>query len=318
MRAVVLGLVCFAALSATPAAQASEQLVQFTTKPAGAWVCKKVLSKETCTVRTPARVPVTIMQKGAAAKYVLKRFGYKPLTVRVVEGTRTVSHKLERLDFMTGPTAHTDKKQAALQRAVNPILRQLVLSAKSDYGFNLAGKATVIELDGKYVLAMAVFINRDAIQTKLRRARRISAKEARRRKIIDTIGEDGFFLLLDRLLVAARTSGIDVVALTAAFPATGGVLGEKKETRYVTYFTGSTYSADGRTRTDYYRTERKTDYKLTVKEQRAIVEYSFVVPLSQVAAQKSPSSRALLGRMDIFTNDTRKRETEQVRYVNAN
>ena len=152
MRSVIVGLCCLAAFSAMPVARAGEQSVDFTTEPAGAWVCKKVLSKETCTTRTPSRVSVTIAQQGAAAKYVLKRFGYRPLTVRVEEGARTFSHKLERLDFLTDPAAHKDKKLAALQRAVNPKLRQLVLSAESDYAFNLAGKATVVKFDGMYVL----------------------------------------------------------------------------------------------------------------------------------------------------------------------
>lgn len=318
MRAVIAGLCCITMLTAAPRVMAGDQLVHFNSQPNGAWVCKKVLTKLSCDARTPARIPVTILQEGASSIHVLKRFGYKPHTVRVSAGMRTVDVALKPIDFLAEPAAYKDKKQAALQRAINPRLRQMVLSPESGYAFNLAGKISIAKgKDGKYALIMAVLINHQDMQKKLRRARRTRAKNERVRKIVDTIGDDGLFDLLDRVLVLANANGIDAVVLTVAFPATAGVLSEKKEVRYVTSFTGSTYRTDyyGRTtRTDHYVTRRKTEHKLTVQDRRAILEYAFVVPIALVDKKRPPASRTLLERMAIYTNDNRSGRAERVKY----
>lgn len=309
---------CFFILCSYPAGLFADtslgRKITFTSTPAGATVCKKVLDRQECYGHTPLAIEVDL--ESGSKKFIVKKLGYRSQELYVDAKTDKVAAKLEKRDLFFDPDKHKDKNLADIQRGVNEQMARIVYSSGlgSEPNFELIGQATVYKTERGVHLGLPVLINSYETLRKLKQAGR-NRGQTRYANTMKVFNDSGVFPLFDEVIKSVSTLGLDNVVFTVAYSRSNAVLDfeqvEQIHRRYVSSYYTSTH------RIDTYEVYTTKQDVTVVKDERVPVDYAFTVGMNLVRSGGRAKLIDLLDKIEVVTNDNPKNKYEKLENLTA-
>lgn len=296
-----------------PAAEVvyADSKVQFTSTPAGATICKKVLDRENCFGKTPLSADIGL-QAGSSTKVIVKKLGYRAREVYVEPGAQKMSVALEKRDLLYDPGRHADSQLRKVQQGVNDRLSKVIYQTEfeGEKYFDLVGQRTVYKGGEGLVLAFPVLVNSPEALRRLKQAGRARDTQARHAGTVDVLADIGVFDVFEAVMAAVSTLPLDKIAFNVLYSRSVAVLDFDQVEHLNQRYIGSHYTGYGnvRQRVDTYEMYTTRQDVTVVRDKTVSVDYTFVVGKSAGRGKFVD----LLDRIDIVTNDTPKNQYQKI------
>jgi hypothetical protein len=291
--------------------ECADSKMLFSSTPAGATVCRKVLDREDCFGKTPFLADMA-PQSGSSMKVIVRKLGYRAREIYVEPGAQRVSIALEKRELLYDPAKQADGGLRKIQQDVNERLSQVIYQTElegQEY-FDLVGQRTIYKGGEGVVLAFPVLVNSAEALRRLKQAGRTRDSQARHSGAVKVLADIGVFELFDAVMASMRTLPLDRIAFNVLYSRSVAVLDfdqvEHLNQRYVgTHYTGY---GNTRQRVDTYEMYTTRQDVTVVRDRTVSIDYTFIVGKSTGPGKFVD----LLDRIDIVTNDTPKNEYQKV------
>lgn len=302
---------CWALLFPVAQGVCADSKVQFTSTPAGATVCKKVLDREACFGKTPLLADIG-PQSGSSTKVMVRKLGYRTREIYIEPGAQKMSVALEKRDLLYDPGKQADSQLRQVQQDVNDRLSKVIYQTQFDgqQYFDLVGQRTIYKDGEGLVLAFPVLVNSHEALRRLKQAGRARDTQARHAATVDVLAEIGVFEVFEAVMAAVRTLPMDKIAFNVLYSRSVAVLDfdqvEHLNQRYVgTHYTGY---GNTRQRVDTYEMYTTRQDVTVVRDRSVSVDYTFIVGKSTGHGRFVD----LLDKIEVITNDTPKSQYQKI------